>query len=181
MNYPSLFDLSYVNYFQNIDEFHLESMQTIDLSLWKKTFTYDASNQLITNFKYITMLYADLNKILKGKFYYSGVSFASKPISLGTIFHYYIQYLASKIFNNVNLTKPFNNINAVKNSINTNIENIIHEILDSDNISNININSIIDDSKQHKFLHLKIFINKPKSINSINIKDTCWHIHILMV
>jgi len=181
MNYPSLFNLSYSNEFENIDEFHLECLETMDLSLWKKVFTYDISNQIIINFQYITALYANINKTLKGKFYYSGSSFANKPISLGTIFQYYIQYLAFNIFNNINLTKPFNNINNIQNTINNSIENVIHEILNPNNIHNINIHSIIDNSQKHKFLHLKIFINKPHSIKSNNIKNTCWHIHILMV
>ncbi len=85
------------------------------------------------------------------------------------------------MFNNSQLVQPFNNLHTVQNSINDNIENIIHEILN--NTADINIKSIIDNSQQQKFIHLKIFINKPNipSLPAIDVKNTCWHLHILLV
>ena len=182
MEYPSLFKLNYTDFSNNTyQHFHLESLQPIQLSLWKNVFSTDVSNQTHINHNNITLLYAGINKALKGTFYYSGKSFSSQKLVLGTIFQYYIQYLAYNMFNNSQLVQPFNNLHTVQNSINDNIENIIHEILN--NTADINIKSIIDNSQQQKFIHLKIFINKPNipSLPAINVKNTCWHLHILLV
>lgn len=181
MEYPSLFDLSYNNEYNNIDEFHLECLETLKLDIWKETFVFNESDILEINYSNITKLFADLNKCFKSNFNFAGKSFSQQKISLGTIHNYYIQYLASKLFNNINLLEPFNNLNDLKKTIDNNIENVIHETISKENINNFNIKSIIDNSKQKKFLHFKIFIKNLNTFSSDNIKNTCWHIHMLLV
>ena len=60
------------------------------------------------------------------------------------------------MFNNSQLVQPFNNLHTVQNSINDNIENIIHEILN--NTADINIKSIIDNSQQQNLFILKYLL-----------------------
>lgn len=181
MNYTSLFDLSYNNENSNIDEYHLECLETLNLDIWRDTFSFDNSNILQINYRNITKLYANLSKCFKSNFNFTGKSFSQQKISLGTIHNYYIQYLASKLFNNITLLEPFNNLNTLKKDIDNSIENIIHETISKENLINFDLKSITDNSKQKKFLHFKIFINNSNLFPDNTIKNTCWHIHMLLV
>ena len=178
MSYPSLFKLHYKNEFNNIDEYHLECLETLDLDLCKKTFKIDLSNNIIIDKKYITKLYSSLYNCFFGKFHYVGKSFSENKLSLGSIYNYYLQYLAQKIFNNSFLIEPFNNLQNLKKDIENNIEDIIHRFLNDDYHTLFNIKEILYTENSNRFLHFKCIINNNNEL--VNIKKTCWHIYVFL-
>jgi len=104
--YPSLFNYNYPNDSSN-NHFFLEAMNISDIQLWKNSFNYDLSHNIIINYKYLSKLLLDLKKCITNNLHFAGNSFSNKQLVLGNIYLYYIQFVSNVIFNVPTAFQPF--------------------------------------------------------------------------
>ena len=100
--YPSLFNYTYPNDSSN-NHFFLEAITISDIQLWKNSFNYDTSNNIIINYKYLSKLLLDLKKCITNNLHFAGNSFSNKQLVLGNIYLYYVQFISNfiKCLNNL--------------------------------------------------------------------------------
>ena len=185
--YSSLFDIKYNNKISN-NHFFLESINVSDIKLWKKSFHYDSSNNLIIDNKYLSKLLFNLKKCITCNLHFAGKSFSNKKLILGNIYLYYIQFISNYIFKVPTAFQPFMLNKKLKTSIFKFVDNLIDSFYDIQNLDSFiknkfnfdSSNNIIFDVSCIEFL-LTIPSNTINFGNKkFNIPQSIWSINIII-
>ena len=146
--YPSIFNINYKNLSQK-NHFFLESISVSNNKLWKNSFSYDTSDNLIINHKFLSKLLIELKQIITGKLHFAGHSFSNKSLILGNIYLYYIQYVSNFIFKVPTAFQPFLLNKKLKNSIINFVDILIESFYDNTNLDNFIKNKFTIDSSKN--------------------------------
>lgn len=185
--YPSLFNNNYPNNSSN-NHFFLEAITVSNIELWKKSFNYDISNNLIIDYKYLSKLLIDLKKCLINNLHFAGNSFSHKQIVLGNIYLYYIQYVSNIIFNVPTAFQPFLLNKKLKKSIMKFIDSLIDSFYDKNNLDTFIKNQFSVDSSNNIIFNiscLQFSIEIPSNIiklgdKKFTIPQSQWSINIII-
>jgi hypothetical protein len=182
--YPSFFKKIYEN---KKNTFNLESLNMSNISLWKKSFSIDNSNNIITDHKQFSKLIINLKNCLTNKALLVSTSFSNKKVLLGNIYTYYIQFLSQTLFNNPLLIEPFTKNNKIKKSVFSFIDSLINSLYDKEYLDKFILNNfeIKNNQIQFKIDTIQFKIEIPStSINLFNnisvIPKTFWIINVLI-
>ena len=153
IQYKSLFHFNDVS--SNPYSFFFETLSFTKKTEWEKSFTYNSSNNKFEcNYKYLSKLIVNLNKILKGNLNIYGNSFSKNDLVLGNLYLYYIQFVSNYLFGHPEAYEPLKNDNLIKKAISNGIESI------GDNLYN--------EFYLQKFLQ-KFVVNDKLSFNHLDI------------
>jgi hypothetical protein len=185
--YPSLYKSDY-NDISNNNYFILESSKPIDLTLWKNSIIIDSSNNISINHKILSKLIIELQNSIIGHMNYYGKSFSKKPIKIGNLYQYYMQYIANFIFGHPAATEPFKNDKTIKKNISNIIDSIIDTFYDNDALKIMIFEQFLKDDviqfSENDILQFKVTIQPPDifitKIHQLNIPTTHWNIIIKM-
>ena len=153
IQYKSLFHFNDIS--SNPYTFFFETLSFTKKSEWSKSFIYDSSNNKFNcNYKHLSKLLLNLNKILKGNLNIYGHSFSENDLVLGNLYLYYIQFISNYLFGHPEAYEPFKNDNLIKEAITKGMESI------GDNF--------YDEEYLNKFLK-KFLINDKLTFNHLDI------------
>ncbi len=188
--YPSLYKQDYKEIHQSVsaNNYILESLNIIDLDLWKKAFTIDNNKNITINHKFFSKLMIHLQNSINGSMCMVGKSFAKQKLNMGTFYFYYLQFLANFIFQHPSAIAPFKNDQNVKNKIFNIIENIVDNFYDKNYLDELILTQFLKEDtivfSENDIVQFKITIEPPKifltKIHEIKIPVTNWYITIKM-
>lgn len=185
--YPSLFNYNYPNDSSN-NHFFLEAMNISDIQLWKNSFNYDLSHNIIINYKYLSKLLLDLKKCITNNLHFAGNSFSNKQLVLGNIYLYYIQFVSNVIFNVPTAFQPFLLNKKLKKSIMKFVDTLIDSFYDKPNLDTFIKNQFDIDSSNNIIFNIaciQFSIEIPSNIiklgdKKITIPRSLWSINIII-
>ena len=185
--YPSIFNINYENSSQN-NHFFLESVTVSDNKLWKNSFSYDISKNLIINYKHLSKLLINIKKCITDKLHFAGHSFSNKHLILGNIYLYYIQFVSNVIFNVPTAFQPFLSNKKLKKSILKFVDELVESFYNINDLDNFIQNNFNLDSSNNLIIDvscIEFVLIVPSNIvnfgnNKINIPSTTWSINIII-
>ena len=186
--YPSLYKFDYSDISNNKHSFILESIKPIDLTLWKKSIIIDSSNNISIDHKNLSKVIIELQNSINGYMNYYGNSFSKKPIKVGNLYQYYMQYIANYIFGHPSAIEPFKNDETIKKNISNIIDGIIDTFYDKDKLQQMIFEQFLKDDviefSENDILQFKITIQPPHVYitknHRLDIPITNWNIIIKM-
>ena len=185
--YPSIFNIDFKNKISD-NHFFLESNSVCDINLWKNSFSYDSSLNLIINNKSLSKLLLNLKQSITGNLHFSGKSFSNKKLILGNIYLYYIQYISNCVFKVPGAFQPFMLNKKLKHSIFKFVDDLIDSFYDNKALDNFIKNKFTIDSSNNIIFGvtcIEFLITIPSNIinfgnKKINIPKTNWSINIII-
>ena len=185
IQYKSLFNFNDIS--SNPYTFFFETLSFTKKNEWTSSFSYDISNNKFNcNYKHLSKLLLNLNKILKGNLNIYGHSFSKNDLVLGNLYLYYIQFISNYLFGHPEAYEPFKNDSLIKESIIKGFESICDNFYDEEYLENFLKKFLVNDELSFNHLDiiefnvvvpdLPIFFDKIK----ITIPKTNWIIKTLI-
>ena len=138
--------------------------------------------------KNLSKVIIELQNSINGYMNYYGNSFSKKPIKVGNLYQYYMQYIANYIFGHPSAIEPFKNDETIKKNISNIIDGIIDTFYDKDKLQQMIFEQFLKDDviqfSENDILQFKITIQPPEVYitknHKLDIPTTNWNIIIKM-
>ena len=185
--YPSIYKQRYDDISsENKNYYILETMNMIDLNIWKQCFKIDNEKNITIQHKYFSKFLLELKKCLDGPMYLTGKSFSKHKTNTGSFFNYYLQYLANNVFKHPSITIPFKNNKFIQKTIANIINDIIDNLYDKQQLDDMLMENFFKGGSfvldEENVLQFKVFIKPPEisfpNYFTIDIPVTEWYINI---